>query len=104
MFMKLLQTLIVLLCFCLKVEAQMMGSNHVMRGGDKVEWKQVSYKEFQSAGLGCVWNLSDMETLDKKTDVEYFVDPKNANDTNGYLTNREFLLYIFYDLCLKFVD
>lgn len=33
MFMKLLQTLIVLLCFCLKVEAQMMGSNHVMRGG-----------------------------------------------------------------------
>lgn len=83
MFMKLLQTLIVLLCFCLKVEAQMMGSNHVMRGGDKVEWKQVSYKEFQSAGLGCVWNLSDMETLDKKTDVEYFVDPKNANEVIG---------------------
>ena len=65
MFMKLFQALVVLLCFCQKVEAQQMDSNHVMRGGDKVEWRQVTYKDFQSAGLGCVWDLSDMETLGK---------------------------------------
>lgn len=83
MFMKLLQMLVVLLCFCQKVEAQLVDSNHVMRGGDKMEWKQVSYKEFQSSGLGCVWDLGDMEILDKNAIVEYLANPKNANKVIG---------------------
>ncbi len=83
MFSKLLQILIILLYFCLKVEAQMIDSNHVMRGGDKIEWRQVTYKEFQSAGLGCVWDLSDVETLDKNSVVEYLVDSNHMNQVIG---------------------
>lgn len=83
MFLKLLQMLVVLLCFCVEVEAQMMDSNHVIRGGDKIEWRQVTYQEFQNKGLGCVWDLSDMEILDKETVTEYLVDPKNKHKVVG---------------------
>lgn len=83
MFMKLFQALVVLLCFGQKVEAQQMDSNHVMRGGDKVEWRQVTYKDFQSAGLGCIWDLSDMDTLDKNTVVEYLDGPNSTDQVIG---------------------
>ena len=92
MFSKLLQMLIVPLCFCSNVGAQVKDSDHVMRGGDKMECSQVTYKEFPSVGLGCVWDLSDIEGLGKRASLEYFANPKEVNQIIGL----EQSTYYFY--------
>lgn len=76
-----------LLCACLCSSAQQVSYAHAFRAGDKVERRQVTYKEFAKHENCAIWDLSDIESSGHLSMLEFIENPQDeqgiiANDGN----------------------
>lgn len=72
------------LCICLSTEAQQATNAHAFRIGDKLERQQAAYRQFDWQEHQAIWDLSDIDSSDNLSLLEF---TENPQDEHGIIAN-----------------